>query len=65
MTTAERIITVSIGAAAIIWSFVPGVTFYPGSLGLRSVKKEPIPKWLGRLGFIAVGSWFIYMGLRH
>lgn len=65
MTSAERIITVGIGAAAIVWGLIPGVTFYPGSLGLKSVAKKPVPKWFGRLWFIAFGLWFIYMGLRH
>jgi hypothetical protein len=56
----EKIIAVSIGLAAIIWAFWPGVTFYPRALGIGSDK--PIPKWFGRLWFVALGLWFTYMG---
>ena len=59
----DRIITVSLGASAIIWSLIPGGTFYPGLKG--GPNRKPVPKWFGRLWFIGVGLWFIYMGLKH
>lgn len=65
MTGAERIVTVSLGAATIVWGLIPGMTFYPGSLGLKSVKKTHVPSWFGRLWFTTIGLWIIYMGLRH
>src|SRR6266576_1264196 len=61
MNTIQRIIAVSVGLAAIIWAFWPGVIFYPRALGVGGDK--PIPKWFGRFWFVALGLWFIYMGI--
>ena len=62
MTNIERTISVTIGVAGVIWAFLPGVSFYPGGLGISDPTK-PIPKWFGRLWFSALGFWFIYGGL--
>jgi hypothetical protein len=63
MTTGERIVSVTIGIAAIVWAFVPGVKFYPGGFGIVN-RERTIPKWQGRLLFVIVGLVFIYFGLR-
>lgn len=63
MSTAERVFTIGIGVAGIIWCLIPGVTFYPGLKG--GPNRQPMPRWLGRVWFIALGLWFIYMGLRY
>jgi hypothetical protein len=57
----EKVIAVSVGLAAIIWAFWPGVAFYPRALGIGGDK--PIPKWFGRLWFVVLGLGFIYMGV--
>jgi hypothetical protein len=59
-STAYVWITISIGIGGIIWAFVPGVEFNTGFAGRRG---KPIPRWFGRLWFVAFGLWFIYMGL--
>jgi hypothetical protein len=61
MNTTEKVITVGIGLAAIVWAFWPGVVFYPRALGVGGNK--PIPKWFGRLWFVVFGLWFIFMGI--
>jgi hypothetical protein len=63
MTSPERVVSVGIGVAGIIWAFVPGMTFYSGGFGISN-KKKPIPKWIGRIWFIIIGLGFIYLGLR-
>ena len=63
-------ITISIGIAAIVWAFLPG-EFRTGRTGQRG---KPIPRWFGRLGFVAtippmmsracvVRSWGLRKGL--
>ena len=59
-----RILPIAIGTAIILWSFRPGMTFYPGGMGVGS-KDRPVPKWLGRLWFIFIGLWPITMGLSN
>jgi hypothetical protein len=52
-----------LGAAGIVLGLV-AKTFYPGLPGPRKGVK-PLPRWLGRVWFFLIGSWFIYLGLRH
>ena len=63
MTIIERTISITIGVAGIIWAFLPGVSFYPGGLGI-SDRTKPTPRWFGRFWFTAIGFWFIYFGLK-
>jgi hypothetical protein len=63
MSALERIITVTLGVAAIVWAFLPGVTFYPGGFGIVD-RTRPIPKWFGRILFTACGLFFIISGLK-
>lgn len=62
--SAGRVLPVVFGIAVILWCFRPGMTFYPGGMGIAS-KDRPLPKWLGRLWFIFIGSWLIAMGLSN
>jgi len=64
MNIAERIVSVVIGVATIIWAFLPRGTFHPGMMGITNREKQ-LPRWYGRLWFFAVGAWFIYIGLRR
>lgn len=52
------------GIAVILWCFRPGITFYPGGMGVAS-KSRPVAKWLGRLWFVLIGLWLIAMGLSN
>ena len=62
MPNMGKIISIILGLAAIIWAYLPGSTFYPGGFGI-SDRAKPIPKWLGRLWFTAVGLLILYFGL--
>jgi len=61
VNTTEKVISVTIGLAAIVRAFWPGMAFYPRALGIGGDK--PIPKWFGRLWFVVFGLWFIFMGI--
>lgn len=56
------IVTAILGAATIAGGLF-GRNFYPGLPGPRSgARAKPVPRWLGRLWFVAIGSWVLYMG---
>lgn len=63
MSTGDRILTAAVGIAAVVWAFLPGASFYPGGLGLRPANAQPVPKWFGRLWFVAIGTWCVYMAV--
>src|SRR4051812_30953144 len=62
MMNMGKTISVILGLAVIIWAYLPRGTFYPGGFGI-SDRTKPIPKWLGRLWFTAVGLLILYFGL--
>ena len=57
-----KIISIILALVAIIWACLPGTVFYPGGFGI-SDRTKPIPRWLGRLSFIAFGLLMLYFGL--
>jgi hypothetical protein len=57
-----RIVPIGIGGLIILYSFWPGMRFYPRALGVGSGHRTT-PKWLGRLWFIFIGLWPITLGL--
>ncbi len=59
----KRVVSVEGSALQNYLGFLPGMTFYPGGMGISN-KKKPLPKWFGRLLFVVVGLGFIYFGLR-
>jgi hypothetical protein len=40
-----------------------GRQFYGGGLGKTAIK-NPVPKWFGRLWFLAFFAWAAYMGVK-
>lgn len=64
VSSSDRVISICIGVAGIVWAFIPGVGFYPGGFGIVNRTKS-IPKWRGRFWFIIIGLVFIYFGLRR
>lgn len=61
MGTFSKVVMITIGVVTIIWAYLPGGTFYPGSFGVGD-RTKPIPRWSGRLWFTVFGVWFIYSG---
>jgi hypothetical protein len=57
----DRKITVLIGIMTIVFGFIADV-FYPG---LHGTKKKALPKWVGRIWFLGIGAWLIFLGLHR
>lgn len=63
MNNAERIASVCVGVAAVIYGLA-AQRFYPRAFGVGSREKMSLI-WFGRLLFLVVGFFFIYFGLRR
>ena len=60
----SSILLIAVGLAGTIVGLLPG-EFYAAFIRLPALAEKPIPKWLGRIIFVAVGMWFIYSGIAH
>jgi hypothetical protein len=56
---------VLLGAITIIFGMLPGITFFIPLPSLRGEVRKPIPRWHGRLWFVAIGALLIYLGVTH
>ena len=58
------ILLIVVGLAGTIFGLLPG-EFYAAFIRRPGPSEKPIPKWLGRIIFVAVGMWFVYSGITH
>lgn len=56
------ILIIIVGCIAIVGAFVIK-TFYSADVSGGSISDTPIPKWVGRLGFLVVGVIMIVAGV--
>jgi hypothetical protein len=56
---------IALGIAVTVFGLLPSVTFFTELLTLRGIVKKPLPRWFGRLWFVALGALCIYWGLTH
>lgn len=56
------ILLAAVGLAGTIFGLLPG-EFYTAFIRRPDPSEKTIPKWLGRIIFVAVGMWFVYSGI--
>ena len=58
------ILLIAVGLAGAVFGLLAD-EFYPAFIRRPAPSEKPVPKWLGRIIFVAVGMWFIYSGITH
>jgi hypothetical protein len=58
------ILLIAVGLAGTVFGLLPG-EFYPAFIRRPGPSEKPMPKWLGRIIFVAVVMWFVYSGITH